>query len=325
MTSPTDEPRPPEFWLDERLVLAEALADVGRAVRDAVRSSSSGGDQDVVRTEGGDDVYGVDERAEHTLLDELAAHVAGRWPGTLVMEGFDEPQPVGGAGGPWRYLVDPVDGTRPYLAGINSAWVLIGAGRNANTLEDLEVGVAVEIPLPGVPTSRVAWACTGSSAHAVIDDLVGGAFPVPLMMEPTMRTDPNRSFVTVVRLLAGDHGPIGLWADRHLAGLEVYDHLLPCGGQHLFDVASGRASAVLDPRPIFNPAGMHTHPYDLAALVLYRAAGVIVEALPPGPLAVPLDPHVSVAYAAYANHALAIRLRPEPGSLALPSPERALG
>ncbi len=314
MTAPIDE-----FGPQDLLRLAAALAEVGRAVRNAVRSSSSGDDHDIVRTEGGDDVYGVDERAEHALLFALADQVGHRWPGTLVMEGFDDPLTVGVVGGPWRYLVDPVDGTRPYLAGISSAWVLIGAGRNANTLEDLEVGVAVEIPLPGAPTGRVAWAATGSPARAVIDDLFGETSPVPLVMEPSRRTDPNRTFVTIVRLLAGDHGPIGAWADRHLAGLEVYDHLIPCGGQHLFDVATGRSSAVLDPRPIFNPDGMHTHPYDLAALVLYRAAGVIVEALPPGPLLAPIDPHASVAYAAYANTMIADRLRPTAESL---SPER---
>ena len=34
------------------------------------------------------------------------------------------PIPVGRPG-PWRYLADPVDGTRPLLAGKRSAWVLL--------------------------------------------------------------------------------------------------------------------------------------------------------------------------------------------------------
>ncbi|OWY63389.1 hypothetical protein B7486_53380, partial [cyanobacterium TDX16] len=55
--------------------------------------------------------------------------------------------------------------------------------------------------------------------------------------------------------------------------------------------------------------------YDLAALVLARAAGVLVEALPPGPLHVPLDTDTPVAWAAYANEQVAARLRPSAGSL----------
>jgi hypothetical protein len=41
-----------------------------------------------------------------------------------------------------------------------------------------------------------------------------------------------------------------------------------------------------------------------------RAAGCVVEALPPGPLAVPLDTDTPVAWAGYANPAIAERLRP---------------
>src|SRR6185369_5784148 len=54
------------------LALAGALADAGRAVRDAVRAGRVGRDHDVVRTEGGDDVFGVDDRADQVLLAELA-------------------------------------------------------------------------------------------------------------------------------------------------------------------------------------------------------------------------------------------------------------
>ena len=95
-----------------------------------VRSGRVGRDHDVVRTEGGDDVFGVDDRADQVLLAELA-RLGERWPGTVVLEGYDDPVPVGpadadGEPGPWRYLADPVDGTRPYLAGKRSAWVLLG-------------------------------------------------------------------------------------------------------------------------------------------------------------------------------------------------------
>src|SRR5207244_9865078 len=99
-----------------------------------------------------------------------------RWPGRLVMEGLDEPAPIGegDGGGGWTYLADPVDGTRPWLAGKRSAWVLLGAGQRAQTLEDLEVGAAVELPTARPCLARVAWAVRGGRPHAVDDDLVTG-------------------------------------------------------------------------------------------------------------------------------------------------------
>ncbi|MGZ4759129.1 MAG: hypothetical protein ACXV95_08730, partial [Acidimicrobiales bacterium] len=218
----------------ELLELAAALGDAGRAVRDAVRSGRVGRDHDVVRTEGGDDVFGVDDRADRVLLAGLS-RIGARWPGTVVLEGYDDPVVVGpvdalGAPGPWRYLADPVDGTRPYLAGKRSAWVLLGAGRQATTLEQLEVGAAVEIPTSRAAVGLVAWATAPDRLVAVDDDLVGGAAPEPVRLRPQTGRPLDRSFVTVVRLLPGGHGPIGAWADRHLAGLEVYDDLVPCTG-----------------------------------------------------------------------------------------------
>jgi hypothetical protein len=289
--------------------LARALVGVGRAVRDAVRATRSTSDEAVVRTEGGDDVFGVDERAEQVLLAGMAA-VGEHWPGEMVLEGFDDRVPVGPRPGRWVHLADPVDGTRPYLADLRSAWVLLGAGRHAATLEDLEVGAAIEIPTTRAALGRVVWAVKGGRAHAVDDDLCGrGLDPMPLELQPRSGADPTRTFLTVVRLLPGDHGPIGDWADAVLEGWEVYDDLVPCTGGHLHSVASGAASAVLDPRPLLRPGSFPTHPYDLAALVAMRATGMVVEALPPGPLDVPLDPDAPVAWAAYANEDLARAVR----------------
>jgi hypothetical protein len=62
---------------------------------------------------------------------------------------------------------------------------------------------------------------------------------------------------------------------------------------------------------------MAAHPYDLAGFLVARAAGVVVEALPPGPLDVPLSVDAPVAWAGYANPAIAARLRPAPASFSI--------
>jgi hypothetical protein len=317
---PTDPTDPTE--VADLADLALALSEVGRRVRDAVRSGVVGGlghdglgeDHLVVRTEGGDDVFGIDVRAERALLAGLE-DVGRRWPGLLVVEGFDDSVPVGDANGPWRFIADPVDGTRGLLAGKRSAWVLLGAGRHAETLEGLEVGALVEIPTRRAAVGLVAWAVQGGAPVAVDDDLTGaGRAPEPVTLTPR-GGDLARRFVTVVRLAPGSHAPIGAWADQHLAGLEVYDDLAPCTGGYLAGLASGADAAVFDPRPLLVPGHLCAHPYDLAALVVARAAGAVVEALPPGRLDVPLDCTTDVAWAGYADDEMARRLRPEASTL----------
>ena len=289
--------------------LAVALAAVGRAVRTAVLAAErTAADASVVRHEGGDDVFGVDARADDVVLRELSA-IADRWPGRLVMEGFADAVVLGD--GPWVYLVDPLDGTRPWLAGKRSAWVLLGAGRDARTLDDLEVGAAVEIPTPRARWSRVAWAAVGDgAAHAEDDDLADatGRARRPAALTPRAGDDLRRTYVTVARVDPGSKAAIGAWEDELLAGIETYEDPYLCSGGQLMGVAAGEDAAVLDPRPLLG-ARLCAHPYDLAALVVARAAGVVVEALPPGPLDVPLDPHADVAWAAYANPDVAAVLR----------------
>jgi len=294
---------------DDLRSLAAALAGVGRAVRAAVGAGPAGtADHDVVRTAGGDDVFGVDARSEAALLDALVP-VGSRWPGTAVIEGVDGDVQIGDGDGRWRYIVDPVDGSRPWLAGKRSAWVLLGAGREARTLDDLEVGAAVELPTPRAAVGLVAWATTDGFLHAEDDHLVTGAPSEPATLRPRASGDVHRAFVTVARFAPGGKAAIGAWEDEVLAGLETYEDPYLCSGGQLMEIAAGREAAVFDPRPLLTD-GLAAHPYDLAALVVARAAGVIVEALPPGPLRVPLDTTTPVAWAAYANEAVAARLRP---------------
>ncbi len=305
---PRADPELTDDALDERRALAAALVEVGRAVRDAVRDGGGDveADRSVVRHEGGDDVFGIDARADAALRDALPDLEA--WPGLLVCEGFDEPMQVGADGGSWRYLADPVDGTRGLLAGTRSAWVLLGAGDGAQTLEDLEVGVAVEIPTDRAAKGLVALAVRGDGTHAW-DDVLAGGYPRRRALRPQRDGSLDRRFVTVVRLLPGSHATIGAFADEVLAGLEVWDDLSPCSGGQLMAVAGGSAAAVLDPRPRFGER-LCAHPYDLAALVVAREAGVVVEALDGGPLDVPLATDRDVAWAAYANAEIADQLRP---------------
>jgi hypothetical protein len=291
--------------LDE---LARALAQVGRSVRDTLLATMrTAADGRVVRRAGGDDVYGLDDRAGQVLEAELQRRCS-RWPGRLVVEGADEPLPISDGSGPWVYLADPVDGTRLWLTGKRSAWVLLGAGRQATTLEELEVGAAVELPTPRARLGLVAWARKGGAANAEDDDLIAGGRPLPHLLVPQAAVDITRTYVSFPQYTPGADAAVSWLEDRLLAGVKVFRDPSQSSGGLLMGLADGADTAVLDARPLVG-APNAAHPYDLAAIVVARAAGVVVEALPPGPIEVPLDPWAPVAWAGYCNTGVADAFR----------------
>lgn len=121
------------------------VADLGSTLREEVlpelgrregREHAGGG-------AGGDVTFAIDERAEARMeefLAERAPEVAFYSEDRgLVMPGSD-PE--------WVLVVDPIDGTRPAMAGLESACVSIAAARfgdGAPVLADVEVGCVVEI------------------------------------------------------------------------------------------------------------------------------------------------------------------------------------
>jgi fructose-1,6-bisphosphatase/inositol monophosphatase family enzyme len=302
---------------DELVALARALVEVGRDVRRGVGEHRGETDAEVVRTAGGDDVFGVDARADEVLIESLRRRCGARWPGSMVIEGFDDDVAVGD-GGPWRYLADPVDGSRPWLWGKRSAYVLLGAGREAEVLDDLEVGACVELPTARAALALSAAAVRGHGVEACDDIVAVGGVGRPVELEPLEGVLQDHSFVTVASYAVGTMGRLGAWQDDVLDGLHVYDDPYICSGGLLMEVACGRQAAVLDPRPAVVPDSMATHPYDLAAWVVAAEAGVVVESLDGSPLRVPLDTSSPVSWAAYANEEIAAELRARIAAVGLP-------
>ena len=92
--------------------------------------------------EGGDVTFAIDERAEA----RMEAFLAERAPGVAFYS--EDRGMVTPAGEPeWVLVVDPIDGTRPALAGLESCCVSVAAARldGEPTLADVAVGAIVEI------------------------------------------------------------------------------------------------------------------------------------------------------------------------------------
>jgi myo-inositol-1(or 4)-monophosphatase len=92
---------------------------------------------------GGDITFAIDERAEAHVEDFLG----GRAPGIAFYS--EDRGLVAPAGDPeWVLVVDPIDGTRPAMAGFESACVSVAAARlddREPTMADVDLGCIVEI------------------------------------------------------------------------------------------------------------------------------------------------------------------------------------
>lgn len=91
---------------------------------------------------GGDVTFAIDERAESRMEEFLAERAPD-----VAFYSEDRGMVVPGGEPSWVLVVDPIDGTRPAMAGLESACVSVAAARldGEPTMADVEVGCVVEI------------------------------------------------------------------------------------------------------------------------------------------------------------------------------------
>jgi myo-inositol-1(or 4)-monophosphatase len=226
---------------------------------------------------GGDVTFAIDEDAEELLKSFLAEHASGvafySEDAGLVMPSGERPRHV--------LVVDPVDGTRPALAGLESCCVSVAAAPYGEhvTMADVTVGCVIEIP-----SGRVFLAERGAG-------LIEGG---PARLSENTRLDrmfwtfgfrgrPSRPLIEV----------LGNLVDTSSVGGASFDL-----GSACFDtmcVVDGRLDAYVEPGPLLveRVAGMRSEfervgggavlnnsPYDLAAaaLVAHEAGAIVTDA-----------------------------------------------
>lgn len=261
----------------------EAIAlGLAAAVADAVRPllGTHHGRARVARAPGGDATLAIDEVAE-SVVEEFLARVGD-------VGAYTEDRGLVVSGRPrWFLVVDPIDGTRPAAAGLESAAVSIAVtpAREDATLGDVEFGVVQEIK-----TGDRYWARRGRGAHGQRAD--GTAIP----LTPSPNTDLRALFWT-----AGLRGRPSLpmavvleeLADTASMGGGTFE--LGSAAFALTRVANGQLDAyvdvgrrVLDTFPALEPdflrigegAVCTNFPYDVAAgvLIVEVAGGAVTRA-----------------------------------------------
>jgi myo-inositol-1(or 4)-monophosphatase len=121
------------------------VTELASSLRDEVlpRLGAHAGRTHSGEAEGGDVTFAIDQRAE----ERMESFLAERAPGVaFYSEDRGMVNPSGGRAD-WVLVVDPIDGTRPALAGLESCCVSVAAARldGEPTMGDVEVGCIVEI------------------------------------------------------------------------------------------------------------------------------------------------------------------------------------
>jgi myo-inositol-1(or 4)-monophosphatase len=257
--------------------IRELCVDLAAALRAEVRPrlGAPEGRAHAGEAEGGDVTFAIDERAEarmEAFLAERAPEVA------FYSEDRGMVSPAGDRA-EWVLIVDPVDGTRPALAGLEACCVSVAAARldAEPTMGDVRVGVVSELKGGG---SFVAERGAG--------------------LEPAGRLSENRALERMF-------WTYGLRGRPALALMEVLSELVDASsvggasfdlGSATFDmtrVATGQLDAYIEPGPrivddvpgmreqferVGGGAILNNSPYDLAAaaLCLEEAGAVVTDA-----------------------------------------------
>lgn len=242
----------------------EVLPELGRA---AGREHAGGG-------AGGDVTFAIDERAEARMEEFL-----GERAPDVAFYSEDRGMVTPGGEPAWVLIVDPIDGTRPALAGLESACVSVAAARldGEPAMGDVEVGCVVEIK-------------SGARFLAVRGEGI----------EPEPRTSRQ---VAIERMLwtYGFRGrpvvPTAIVLEELVDSSSVSGGTFDLGSA-TFDmtrIVTGQLDAYVDPGPrmidevewmradferVGNGAVLNNSPYDLAAaaLILEEAGAVVTDA-----------------------------------------------
>ena len=297
-----------------------------------------------------DTIFAIDRISEERLVTYFEREVAPERPLILIAEGLHDsgfglgrcvlPAGTGESEAEVCILIDPLDGTRPYMYQKRSAWILTGIApgpaaapavrpegwRATPRLRDIECALQTEVPLAKQHLSDELTAVRGQGMRAERYNRLTGA-RAPLHLSPSRAADISQGFATVCRFFPGTgtelsqiddeivEAALGPLQQGRAACFE--DQYISSGGQ-LYELLAGHDRVTMDLRPLVGPllrqrgvpSGMCAHPYDLSALLIAEEAGLIVTDAGGRPLDAPMDVETEVAWVGYAN--ISIRAQIEP-------------
>jgi myo-inositol-1(or 4)-monophosphatase len=217
---------------------------------------------------GGDVTFAIDESAE-TRMEQFLAERAPRVAFYSEDRGMVSPD---GADPEWVLVVDPIDGTRPAVAGLESCCVSVAAARleSEPTMGDVEVGVITEIKSG---ETFVAERGAGVTPDAVISP---NTSLERMFWTYGFRGRPARELVEVLAELIDASSVAGATFDLGSATFDMtrivtgqLDAYVEPGPRIVEEVPGGREAF----ERVGSGAILNNSPYDLAAAVLCLGEG----------------------------------------------------
>jgi myo-inositol-1(or 4)-monophosphatase len=257
--------------------IRELVTDLAATLREEVlpHLGAHAGRAHSGEAEGGDVTFGIDERAEarmEAFLAERAREVS------FYSEDRGLVSPAGDRA-EWVLVVDPIDGTRPALAGLESCCVSVAAARldSEPTMGDVEVGCVLELK------SGASFVAERGGGMEPAARLSGNTSLERMFWTYGFRGRPARALVEVLADLI----------DTSSVGGGTFDL-----GSATFDmtrIATGQLDAYVEPGPriiddvpamraeferVGGGAVLNNSPYDLAAAVicLEECGAVVTDA-----------------------------------------------
>lgn len=280
----------------------------------------------------GDTIFAIDRVSEALLLERIEPAAAALGGITLVAEGVEGGEvvlPRGSTRAAWRFIVDPIDGTRGLMYQKRSAWVLSAVAPergDATRLSDSVLAVQTEIPILKQHLCDELWAIAGQGAHAERYDRLSGARR-PLALTPSAAPSTHQGYAMLSRFFPGARAELAA-IDDELA-LELlgpappgkalcFEEQYASSGGQLYELMIGHDRFNADLRPLMAPLlarqghalGLCCHPYDVCTALIAREAGVILTDARGAPLDAAMSLAPDVAWVGYANAALRARVEP---------------
>lgn len=311
-------------------------AVVAQAERQAVEALAAVVDDE---TPDEDTVFAIDRVSEERLVELFEREIAPTRSLVLIAEGLRDigfgpgtlplPRGISPDVAEVRILVDPIDGTRPYMYQKRSAWILTGVAPNRGSttrLRDVELAVQTEIPLVKQHLSDMLWAFRGEGMRAERYNRLTGE-RTPLALRPSAIATVAQGFASVSRFFPGVREELAAIDEEIMLGAlgpvqrgktHCWEDQYLCTGGQFYELLAGHDRFLADLRPLMEPLlarrglalGICCHPYDVASALVAEEAGVLLTDALGSPLDAPLTVAGDVAWAGYANAAIRAQIEP---------------
>jgi len=270
----------------------------------------------------GDVMYKIDVAAEQ-VLDEFAKVWEKNFSFILISEATGAriyPANIREEDAKYRIIVDVIDGTRPLMYDIDSAYILTGVAPNKGkntSLNDIEIAVQTEIPTTKQYLADTMQALKDEEPKITEWNILTSDINLVRKPTPTKADSISHGFAMFTKYFRGKD--IGTTIEealfRELLGTiklgeaDVFDHQYISSAGQLAHLINGKYRFCADIRPWTerflaergDALGLCAHPYDLCTKLIAEQAGIIITDMEGNRLNAPLDTTTNVGWIGYAN------------------------